>query len=805
MTPPDQVKAPPRRARWLHKSSKQVKGARNVIRTELRIIGDPAASLRGDVLNPDPLDLFAQTFEQLREDLGDEARVAIDLVPLGRRGRNRFLRGVRHSADDPLKTSSKRGGGANLLDDLAAAAGLPGGSSSADRVKQSRQTKQLRDREEDIHFFQIQILIEVASEIPGRPQNLMQGFLAAFDQFAGADAHLRASGLPLFGKFYFGSDWWPRRKWFDFRMRTGLCLPAGRRNVVSAREALGVLKPPTKHCHSRAAVRSIGDVAPAPRNVAAYNRRPGVLPFGVAGGRMVGMEMNEMFFGYLSGRSRYGKTELALNQLLHTSLVEKMGGFFLDPHRDAIERIKPFLANELAMGRVIDLDFSHNDLNRKHVAWNPLSMEGRGTADIANRAQAIVDAASVVQRWGSSASRIPIITGQAAVSMLHLALLLPPDLAPTLFTMVTFLSDDKWRAHAITKLPKYLQDYWNHVYPGPDAAAPLINMIARIGRSDVARATLGSPRSTYDARRAMDERAIVLACPGGGREASMASFIVFDLLHAAKSRADVPPDKRPEFFAFFDELQAYDDGEVVPDSMEQCAKYGMRVVALNQSPQRLTQRTLDAISTNSSFLTTTATSAEGSQYFDKQWGDSGARGMVPKLLRYQYLTSITLDGGRSHPFRLAGLPIEQVWRHEDGDLRIPDPDALPMLEAVMDERYRPRTVQETLKQIVGHDQRVLDALMGNRTVTPSVDKEIVPEDVADWLDGLEEQAEQWARDGKPPAKWDNENAGVMEEDDRGPVNEREPEIEEPKEKPPEEPTDDDEADDDDGFDVRFGA
>lgn len=744
----------------------------NTIRNEMRVVGPREAALRGDLLDPDPLEKFASAFEQLRDDCGDHARVAVDLVSLGRRGRRRFLKQTRGGANSALRTSARRGTGAATLDELQAAAGLPGGSTSSDRVAQSRETKYLRDREADVHLFELQILIEVSSEIPGRPQLLMQGFLASFDQFAGDAAHLRVRGLPLFGRFYFGADWLPRRWWFDYRMRTGHCRAPGIRNVVAAREVYGLLKPPTKRCNSNAIIRSAGDVAPVPRNIPVYERRPGVLPFGLAAGQMVGMRMDEFFFGYLSGKSRFGKTELALVQLLHVALVERAGAFFLDPHDDAVIRLKPYLANPLTMNRVIELNLSHNDLDRRHVAWNPLSMEGRSLSDIANRAQAVVDAASVVQKWGASASRIPIITGQAAVSMLHLGLLLPPELSPTLFTMVTFLSDEEWRKKAITKLPGYLQHYWNKVYPGPDAAAPLINMIMRIGRSDVARATLGSPQSTYDARQAMDDGVIVLACPGGGREASMASFIVFDLLHAAKSRADIPADQRKMFYAYFDELQAYDDGDVVPDFMEQCAKYGARVVALNQSPQRLTARTLDAISTNSSFLTTTATSAEGAKYFDRQWADSGAKGMVPRLPRFNYLSSVMLDGAATPPFRLAGLPIERVWNHDDGGLKIPNVDALPELEAAIDARYRPRTVRESLKLTTDHDQKVLEALMGGRTVRPVVEEDIAPGEIASWLEGLNDVVDEWERTGQaPPDTW-----GKSDRDD----------------------------DDDDTFDVRFG-
>lgn len=736
------------------------------VRAELVIRGNRSAGLRGDILNPDPLERFANVFEQLRADLGDEATVAIDLVPLGRRRTKAFRRQLRRMGNRTRRS---------VGDDLAAAFDIPGTSSSSERVDQAEQSARLKSRlRDDVHLFGVQVMIEISSEINGRPQKLLPGFIAAFGQFKNVDAHWSVSGVPLGERFLFGSDWFARRRWFDFRMKSAYFAPASQKNVVAAREIAGLLKPPSKHCNARNVVRSTGDVAPAPRDIPVYRRKPGVIPIGMAGGEMIGMATDEMFFGYLAGKARYGKTENALSQLLHAALVEETGAFFLDPHMDAIARVRPFLANDRAIDRVIELNFANNDAKSTHVGWNPLSMEGRRPSEIAGRAQAMVDAASIVQRWGSTASRIPIITGQAALTMLHLSLRLHPDNSPTMFTMVRFLQDEKYRAHMIPFLPGHLQEYWLKTYPTyvGDAHGPLVNMIARITRPAVARATLGSPRSTYDARRAMDEQSIVLACPGSGIEGSMASFIVYDLLYSAMSRADMAREDRKPFYVFLDELQSYDDGAVVPNFMEQCGKYGAKVIALNQSPHRLTPRTLDAISTNSSFLITTATSAEGGAYFDKQWADAGTKGLVMKLPRYHYLAQLTHARAKTEPFRVAGLPIDQVWRSDHPELKIPNESRLPEMQRSMDARCRPRTIEQTLKMIEGHDDRVLEALLSG---------EVAPQGVPDEASDAEEKLIQ---DLEAMYELDPEGEGA--------------------EIPPEEKTEPP-ADDDDDFQVDFGG
>ena len=58
----------------------------------------------------------------------------------------------------------------------------------------------------------------------------------------------------------------------------------------------------------------------------------------------------------------------------------------------------------------------------------------------------------------------------------------------------------------------------------------------------------------------MNEQRIVLACPGAGgtKDKLIANLSSIDLLHAAKGRAHIPPERRRPFYVFLDEVQTYD-------------------------------------------------------------------------------------------------------------------------------------------------------------------------------------------------------------------------------------------------------
>ena len=83
---------------------------------------------------------------------------------------------------------------------------------------------------------------------------------------------------------------------------------------------------------------------------------------------MVGVRTEETFFTYVAGRSRYGKTEAAIAMFTH--LVRSgHGGLFLDPHGDALDRIRPYLTDPEVAERVVEIDLGPGG-RIAQPAWN---------------------------------------------------------------------------------------------------------------------------------------------------------------------------------------------------------------------------------------------------------------------------------------------------------------------------------------------------------------------------------------------------------------------------------------------------
>ncbi len=168
----------------------------------------------------------------------------------------------------------------------------------------------------------------------------------------------------------------------------------------------------------------------------------------------------------------------------------------------------------------------------------------------------------------------------------------------------------------------------------PDAATAVTNIIDRLRAARSVAALMGTPVSTYSAERAMRDGMIVLACPGSGstRDRLVANLLVYDMLHAFKQRAHLKPEARRPFFLFLDELQTY-DGPNLPVLLEQSAKYGGRGFLFNQNPDRLSDPTWNAVTTNRSHLSSTTVNARAAQMIAREWSGQIEPDVLTRLER----------------------------------------------------------------------------------------------------------------------------------------------------------------------------
>jgi hypothetical protein len=675
----------------------------HTVRVELRLAHPPGQPLGDPGLDPDPLQGIAGVLGRLHGP-SESALVAIDLVPKTPAESRRFRKRL-------FKDAARRAGvqSAGVLDGLLGqrpGVGRLPAADTVDRLFQTRALQRKLDASDLLFATQILLCVRARERAPARA--LTHALLSCFDVFAGEN-HLRAAGLRFGGLGFLGADApWARGR-FDRRLRSGR-FALVRASVLCATEIAGLLKPPTARCYVENVARSGGAIPPAPPGLPTYSGQKGLIPLGKvserAGERIVGVPVAGTFFAYMAGRSRYGKTETAIGQFIALARSGH-GGLFLDPHADAIKEIKPFLTDPGIRERVVEINLTDSEGDAQAPAWNLFALERRTPAEAAGKVEAFVDALAASLRWDERNTRALNLATQAGQALIELALALPPELAPTIFQVPTLLSDDDWRAAILPALSARTRGFFEDRFPRlpAEAVTAVTNQIDRLHAARPVAAFLGSPVSTYDAWRAMRDGLIVLACPGSGstRDRLVANLLVYDVLHAMQARASIAPERRRTFWLFCDELQTY-DGPNLPALLEQSAKYGGRAFLFNQNPERLTEATWNAVTTNRSHLLSSTVNAKAAAMIAREWGGQLDSKIITGLARYTYLASITRGERTTKPFLVHGITARELHAEHH------HPDQMPALEAAIQNTTRRQPIAETLAAHEDHDQNIRQAV-----------------------------------------------------------------------------------------------
>jgi hypothetical protein len=671
-------------------------------RVELRLAHEPARPLGDPGLDPDPLQGIAGVLGWLHG-TAEGALVAIDLLAKtpaqSRRFRKRLYRDAAHRAGVP-RTALE-----GFFGQQPRAGRLPA-ADAVDRLFQTQALQRKLDATDPL--FVTQILLCVRGRERGAVRARMQALLSCFDVFAGEN-HLRAAGLRFGGLGFLGADALWRRASFDRRLHSGLFSPV-RSSVLGASEIAGLLKPPTARCYVENVARSGGAIPPPPPGLPTYTGQADLIPLGKiserGAERVVGVPVAGTFFSYQAGRSRYGKTETGIGQYVAVTRAG-YGGMFLDPHADAINDIKPYLTDPGIRERVVEINLADTEQEGHAPTWNLFALERRTPAEAAGKVEAFVDALAAAMGWDERNTRALNLATQSAQALIELSLALPPELAPTIFQIPTLLSDDEWRAAIMPVLSEATRGFFRDRFPRlpAEAITPVTNLIDRLRTARPVAAFLGSPVSTYDAHRAMRDGLIVLACPGSGstRGRLMANLLVYDVLHAAKARASIPPKLRRLFWLFGDELQTY-DGPNFPVLLEESGKYGGRAFLFNQNPERLTDATWNAVTTNRSHLLSSTVNAKAAGMIAREWGCQVDAKVITGLARYTYLASITHGERTTKPFLVHGLTARELHAEHY------HPEQLPALDAAIQTRTRRESIKATLATHEQHDQNIRQAV-----------------------------------------------------------------------------------------------
>ena len=161
----------------------------------------------------------------------------------------------------------------------------------------------------------------------------------------------------------------------------------------------------------------------------------------------------------------------------------------------------------------------------------------------------------------------------------------------------------------------------------------------------------------------MDEKKILLINLSKGRLGDINShllglIIVGKLLMAALSRADIPEDRRNDFYLYIDEFQ-----NVTTDSiatiLSEARKYKLNLTIAHQFIGQLEENIKKAVFGNVGSMGAFRVGAEDGEFLAKQFEPVFDAGDLLNTDNYRAYLKLLVEGQTSRPFNIVTLPFQK--------------------------------------------------------------------------------------------------------------------------------------------------
>ncbi len=367
---------------------------------------------------------------------------------------------------------------------------------------------------------------------------------------------------------------------------------------------------------------------------------------------------------YLVGQTGTGKSTFLAN-LIAQDIAAGRGVGVIDPHGELVEAVLSLVPPKRADDVIL---FDPSDLARplgiNMLEYDPAKPEEK--TFIVNELIGIFDKLYDLKTTG----------GPMFEQYMRNALLLLMESAgseaggepATLMEVPRVFTDAGFRARRLAnvKNPTVI-DFWEKEAIKVGGEAALANMTPYITSkfnaftaNDYVRLIVGQSRSSFNFRRAMDERKILLVNLAKGRvgeaNASLLGMIVVGkLLMAALSRVDMPQESRSDFYLAIDEFQNFTTDSIAV-ILSEARKYRLDLTLAHQFIAQLTEKVRDAVFGNVGSIVVFRVGADDAEALKKHFAPVFAEGDLMNLDNFRACVKLLFEGHTATAFNIATAP-----------------------------------------------------------------------------------------------------------------------------------------------------
>ncbi len=363
---------------------------------------------------------------------------------------------------------------------------------------------------------------------------------------------------------------------------------------------------------------------------------------------------------YIIGKTGMGKSTL-LENMIFSDIQAGRGLAVVDPHGDLADAVLNFIPARRT-NDVIIFDPSDRDYP---VAFNMLENIDPALNSIVCSGLVGIFKKIYAESWGP---RLEHILRNTVLSLLEY-----PN--TTMLGIPRILQDKEFRNRVVRKITDpIVKSFWVNEFEKMDpkirieAISPILNKVGQFLSSPIIRNILGQPKSAIDLRFAMDHKKIVVVNLSKGKigedtSALLGSMMITKFQLDAMSRANVPEDKRTDFYLYVDEFQNFATDSFAT-ILSEARKYRLNLTMANQYIAQMPEEVRDAVFGNVGTMLSFQVGFDDAEFLSGQYGEEVLPNDLVSLSKYTAYSRLLIDGMPSKTFSLDTLAPPQFDQDE---------------------------------------------------------------------------------------------------------------------------------------------
>ena len=223
--------------------------------------------------------------------------------------------------------------------------------------------------------------------------------------------------------------------------------------------------------------------------------------------------------------------------------------------------------------------------------------------------------------------------------------------------VVSNVTDPSVKSFWVDEFAKYTDRYTQEATPA------IQNKVGQFASNPLIRNIIGQSKSTFDLRRLMDEKKIIIVNlskgkVGEGNANLLGSMFITKIYLAAMSRADVTEtelQKLPNFYLYVDEFQSFANKSFA-DILSEARKYKLNLTLAHQYIEQMEEEVSAAVFGNVGTMAVFRVGAFDAEFLEKEFAPAIMAEDLVNLGIYQIYIKLMIDGVTSSPFSAVTIP-----------------------------------------------------------------------------------------------------------------------------------------------------